>query len=87
MTLRKLTSQEIEKLASKKGVRRIAVKNFLMTVHNNKSVYTACTNLRLDKKLYEWNIATEVAIREGIALATQVNVEVVSQIKELAREP
>ena len=64
-----LSIEEIEKLANKPNVRKIAVENFLMTVGNNTSEYIAMRNLELDSNLYNWNIATQTAIRKGIKLA------------------
>ena len=45
MDLRELTVKEIEKLASRKGVKRIAVENFLMSNHINKTRMVAYANL------------------------------------------
>ena len=64
--LRKLTSEEIEEFASRRGVRRIAVENFLMTVTNNPTLEIAMLNLVMDASLYKWNSATLNAIRAGI---------------------
>ncbi len=61
-----LDIKEIERLASKPGVRRIAVENFLLTVENNDNSYIAMENLYMDAGLYKWNIATQKAIKEGI---------------------
>lgn len=69
--MRELTTSEIEKLARRKGVRRIAVENFLMTVTNNPNSSTAFSNLFLDAKLYKWNAATVKAIQKGIELASR----------------
>ena len=67
--MRELTTQEIEKLASRKGVKRIAVENFLMTVTNNKTASIAYSNLFMDSRLYKWNAATVKAIQKGIELS------------------
>lgn len=67
--MRKLTIPEIEKLASRKGVRRIAVENFLMSVTANPNAYIARLNLNYDARLYKWNSATVRAIRSGIKLS------------------
>ena len=64
-----LSLEEIEKLANKPNVRKIAVENFLMSVGNNTSEYVAMKNLELDSSLYNWNMATQTAIRKGIKLA------------------
>lgn len=61
-----LDIKEIEKLASRKGVKKIAVENFLMTVDNNPSEYAAIQNMYMDAGLYRWNAATQKAIKEGI---------------------
>ena len=68
-SIRKLKTVEIEKLASREGVRRIAVENFLITVANNPDEYSAMANLSLDAGLYNWNAATKKAIRDGIKMA------------------
>jgi len=67
--MRELTMEEIEKLATRPGVRKIAVENFLMTVHHNTAVHAALYNLVMDAKLYGWNRATVNAILAGIKLA------------------
>ena len=69
--MRKLTAEEIEKLAMRKGVKRIAVENFLMTVTNNANERNARMNLEMDARLYKWNAKTVRAIGEGIQLAFQ----------------
>jgi len=69
--LRELMDREINKLASRKGVRRVAVENFLMTVHYNKTSSIAIANLRLDARLYKWNDETVRAISDGIKMAEE----------------
>lgn len=65
--MRKLEVKEIEKLASREGVRRIAVENFLFSMGNNAmNVYA---NLAQDAGSYGWNAKTVNAIRAGINLA------------------
>lgn len=64
--MRKLSIEEVEELANGKGVRRIAVENFLGTVDNNPDVNTALLKLTLDAGRYHWNVATVNAIRKGI---------------------
>lgn len=65
--MRKLTIKEIEKFASRKGVRRIATENFLMSMG---TIYKhAIGNLLLDTASYGWNSATYKAIKDGIKLA------------------
>jgi len=61
-----LTSQQIEKLASGKNVKRIAVENFLSSLSGNKSA--DFENCKMDAMLYKWNAATVTAINKGIAL-------------------
>jgi len=65
--MKKLTFNEIEKFASKKGVRRIAVENFLMSMGTNPMYAEA--NLDMDTRLYGWDLKTRNAIRAGIGLA------------------
>lgn len=60
-----LTEEDIESLASRPGVRRIAVENFLGTL-DGLTLYEATGNLKLDAKLYKWNVATVNAIQDGI---------------------
>jgi hypothetical protein len=67
MRLRELTKEEIEKLATRPNVRKIAVENFLMSMGNDER--TAMLNLSYDAGLYKWNVATVKAIRDGIQLA------------------
>jgi hypothetical protein len=68
-TKRKLTAQEIEVLASREGARRIAVENFLMTVHVNPDARAASFNAIADGRVYGWNAATMKSIQAGIRLA------------------
>ena len=65
--MRKLTLEEIESLACRAKVRRIAVENFLMTMGTD--VGNAYENANLDKGLYNWNAPTFGAIMKGINLA------------------
>lgn len=67
--MRRLTTEEIEKFASRKGVRKIAVENFLGTLTANPNRYCAVQNVYLDQSLYRWNSATVKAILDGIDLA------------------
>lgn len=69
--MRELTREEIEKLAGRKGVRRIAVENFLCTNTNNLNRDYARANLFMDAGLYKWNYATINAILKGIDLASK----------------
>jgi hypothetical protein len=66
--LGKLSAQQIERLASKPKVKRIAVENFLISIQND-TIKEAEGNLRLDASLYRWNTETINAIKEGIRLA------------------
>ena len=66
---RSLTSEEIEVLASKKGVKRIAVENFLGTIDTESPISAHRMNLSMDAQLYKWNAATEGAIQTGISVA------------------
>lgn len=61
-----LTNERIEQLATKKGVRSIAVRNFLGTVGANANAMFAYANLDSDARSYGWNAATVNAIRTGI---------------------
>ena len=65
--MRQLTIPEINKLASRKNVRKIAVENYLMTMGNNE--FEAILNLGYDRDLYHWNNETVKAIKDGITLA------------------
>ena len=67
MTMRKLTSDEVRKLAGREGIRRMGVENFLSTMGTDYDM--AANNLLLDASLYHWNASTASAIRAGIALA------------------
>ena len=62
--MRTLTIQEIEEFASRPGVRRIAVENFLMTMGTDPMA--ASMNLDYDAGLYSWNNETIRAIKDGI---------------------
>jgi len=59
--------EEINRLASLKGVRKIAVENFLLsTVDANERKDYALGNLALDAESYKWNTPTVEAIRRDI---------------------
>lgn len=66
---RELTADEIERLASRNNVKRIAVENFLGTVTANPNKDAAVGNAFADAKAYGWNRATLQAILTGIDLA------------------
>ena len=70
--MRQLLKSEIEKLASRKGVKRIAVENFLMTMHHGGIIepLVRC-NLDMDARAYRWNAATVKAISDGLKLARE----------------
>ena len=63
-----LNVEKIEKLASGKSVKRIAVENFLgsLTTEGESAEWNAYMNLDMDAELYKWNAATKKAIRNGI---------------------
>lgn len=63
-----LTIKQIEELASRPGVKRIAVENFLDTLQG-MTQGNAIDNLNLDMRSYGWNAATVRAIRQGILAA------------------
>jgi len=65
--MRQLTIPEINKLASGKSVKKIAVENFLMSMGDN--AFEAILNLGYDTELYNWNHTTVKAIKDGITLA------------------
>lgn len=67
--MRQLTSEEIATFAGRKGVRKIAVENFLGTMGENYR--DASMNLKLDARLYRWSTATVKAIEAGIELANK----------------
>lgn len=59
-----ITPKEIQELATRKNVNRVAVENFLMTVGDDREI--ALHNLRFDTDLYGWNAATVTAISLGM---------------------
>lgn len=69
--MRALTESEIGVLAQRKGVRRLAVENFLGTMAGLDR-HQAMWNLALDQRSYSWNMPTFVAIMDGIKLAERV---------------
>ena len=66
--MRDLTGPEIEALASPKGVKRVAVENFLGTMGADRTA--ALMNMNADARSYRWNRDTVRAILDGIRLAT-----------------
>jgi hypothetical protein len=69
-TLRDLTSQEIEQLASRPKVKRMAVENFLSGL-SSMSEMEAGMNLSQDSRSYKWSPETVKAIKDGIKLAAK----------------
>ena len=67
--MKELTAAQIEKYASRKGVRRIAVENFLGTLDASAGARGNLQNLGYDAALYRWNLATQNAIESGIKAA------------------
>lgn len=71
---RKLTSEEIAKLASRKGVRAVAVENFLASTPIDGPHFpygyqgNAEMNLKSDAASYKWNAPTVKAIRDGLRM-------------------
>ena len=70
--MRHLTITEISKLSMKKGVKKVAVENFLSTM--GEDYHVAVNNLDMDNVLYRWNAATYNAIMKGILLANLNNI-------------
>ena len=62
----KLTTEQIEKLASANNVKRIAVENYLSSLTGN--YMNDNINLDTDARLYKWNTPTINAIRKGIKI-------------------
>lgn len=62
-----LTETQIQSLARRQGVRRIAVENFLSTL-SGLTQMEARANLALDARSYKWNGPTQQAIRRGIEI-------------------
>ena len=67
--MRDLTTSEIEMLASKPHVKRIAVENFLGTLDTSIGYSGNARNARMDAQLYKWNQVTLNAILAGIMLS------------------
>lgn len=65
--MRELTIEEIQKFASRKGCKAVAVTNFLGTMGTDPMA--ARINASEDARSYRWNAATQKAIRDGINLA------------------
>lgn len=72
MKVKQLTVEDIEKFASRKGAKRIAVENFLSSVHYAEvTPHEAFENAKMDARSYGWNDATLGAIIDGIAHASK----------------
>jgi hypothetical protein len=69
--LKQLTAQQIERLASRPGVRRSAVEDFLNTVDANHDAVEARRSLQADARRHGWGAETRGAIEEGIELVTK----------------
>jgi hypothetical protein len=67
----KIDPEKIEELASRPGVRRVAVQNFLFSL-GDMTYEEAVGNLELDARSYRWNKETRRAIGEGLAYANNV---------------
>jgi hypothetical protein len=67
--MRELSNDEIEMFASRVGVRRIAVENFLSTLGQAGGMSNELRNLGDDAKSFKWNKETVKAIKDGIILA------------------
>ena len=70
--MRQLTESEIERLASRPGVRKTSGENFLATMGDYGEL-AARANLKRDGKMYQWSPATVAAIEDGIRMATDEN--------------
>lgn len=66
--MRQLTDAEISRFASRKGVRKNAVENFLGSM-GISSCIAAYGNMNMDARMYRWNYATQKAIHDGITKA------------------
>lgn len=67
--MKELSEAEIESLAHRKGVKTIAVENFLSTLGNDGGIQAELSNLYSDAISYKWNAATKKAIETGIKKA------------------
>ena len=69
--MKPLTPEQIESFASRKGAKRVAVENFLMSCHFDDDPIAAAENARTDAASYRWNYATLGAILDGISLSAK----------------
>ena len=60
-----LTQKRIIELSQRKGVKTIAVQNFLFSFDKNDAS-AAYGNLKYDANIYRWNAATVKAIIQGL---------------------
>ena len=67
--LRQLTAAEIEKFTSVKGVKKIAVENFLSTLDPDIGEMGNNMNAQMDAQMYKWNDITLRSIQAGIRAA------------------
>ena len=67
--LHTLSIREIEKFASRRGVRRIDVEGFLQAVGQAGTQEGELLSLYYDARRLRWNISTIRAIEAGIRLA------------------
>ena len=69
IVMRQLTNAEIEKLATRKNVKAIAVYNFLGTLDESIGYTGNNYNCLSDTRAYKWNAPTRNAIQKGIKMA------------------
>jgi hypothetical protein len=67
--MKMLKKSEITKLASRKGVRPVAVSKFLTGLDPNATEIGALVDLEVTSKSKKWNDATIRAMRDGIRMA------------------
>lgn len=78
--MRKLTSKEIEKFASRSGVKKIDVEMFLSTLP--KAPISICMKIcDINAKNRGWNLQTQKAIRDGIRAAFASKTSIRSAMK------
>jgi hypothetical protein len=84
-----LETKDIEELASRTGVSRRDVENFLDTVGQAGTEEGDLLSLYYDARLYAWDISTILAIEAGIRLAysDRVPVEKVQAIDKRIESP
>jgi len=67
--MQRLTKTEIEKYANVKGVKRVAVINFLSSLDPDIGAMGNTMNMHMDAKMYKWNEVTVRTIEAGIRAA------------------